>query len=70
MLQAILDFVNTPLGNGLLFSALVFWPLWRMLVRAGFKPWPAVLVFVPVIGAVLVLGLLALRKWPVLAREE
>lgn len=47
-----------------LFNILTLWPLVRVYRRAGLSPWLALLVFVPVLGLTLVLGLLTLRRWP------
>ena len=50
------------------FNVLALWPLMRIFRRAGFAPWWALLIFVPVVGYVGVLGLLTLRRWP--ARKD
>ncbi|ALJ34173.1 hypothetical protein D9623_00855 [Azospirillum brasilense] len=47
-----------------LFNAAAVWPLMRIFRRAGFSPWWALVIFVPVIGLVGVLGLLTVRRWP------
>ncbi|HYD67892.1 hypothetical protein [Azospirillum sp.] len=47
-----------------LFNALAAWPLARVCRRAGLAPWWALLVFVPVVGLVLVMGVLTFRRWP------
>lgn len=46
------------------YALLVVWPLGRILRRAGFSPWLAGLVFVPLIGFLLVLMVLGHRPWP------
>ncbi|PWC55114.1 hypothetical protein [Azospirillum sp. TSO22-1] len=48
------------------FNVLAVWPLARICRRAGFAPWWAFLVFVPVVGLLLVWGMLTVRRWPVL----
>lgn len=48
----------------LVFNALAVWPLARICRRAGFAPWWALLVFVPVVGLLLVMGMLTFRRWP------
>ena len=47
-----------------LFNAVAVWPLMRIFRRAGFAPWWALLIFLPVVGLVLVLGILTVRRWP------
>ena len=54
--------------------ALNFWvglaalyPLIRIFRRAGLDPWPAVFVFVPVIGFAIVGSILAFKPWPRIA---
>ncbi len=47
-----------------LFNVLAVWPLMRIFRRAGFAPWWAFVIFVPVVGYIGVLGLLTLRRWP------
>jgi hypothetical protein len=44
--------------------AIIAIPVARVLMRAGFKPFWAVLLAVPVIGFLLCTLLMALRKWP------
>ena len=45
-------------------AVLVAVPVMRILMRAGFKPFWAVLLVVPDIGLILCAALLAFRKWP------
>ncbi|WP_448203618.1 hypothetical protein [Azospirillum sp. sgz302134] len=47
-----------------LFNAAAVWPLMRIFRRAGFAPWWALLIFLPVVGLVAVLGILTVRRWP------
>ncbi|MCW2238279.1 DUF805 domain-containing protein [Azospirillum canadense] len=47
-----------------LLCAAAIWPLMRVCRRAGFSPWWALLIFVPVVGQILVLGFLTVRRWP------
>lgn len=46
------------------FNVLAVWPLARICRRAGFAPWWALLIFVPLIGLLLVTGMLTFRRWP------
>lgn len=39
-------------------------PMWRILRRAGFHPAWSLLVFVPTIGLLAVLAVLAFNRWP------
>ncbi len=45
-------------------AVLMAAPVARILVRARFKPWWAVLLVVPDIGLILCAALLAVNKWP------
>lgn len=47
-----------------LFNLLALWPLARICRRAGFAPWWALLVLVPVVGLLLVMTMLMVRRWP------
>ncbi len=57
-------FLLTPTGAELLFGLIIVYPLWRICLRVGVTPWTALLVFVPVVGFVLVLAVLAIVRWP------
>ena len=52
------------------FNALAVWPLARICRRAGFAPWWALLIFIPVVGLLLVWGMLTFRHWPVLPQRQ
>jgi hypothetical protein len=43
---------------------LVIVPLWKIFGRAGFSPAWALLIFVPFLGYITALLLLAFRRWP------
>lgn len=58
-----LVFLNMVTSN-LLVSALLVYPLWRIHSRAGLHPALALLVFLPGIGLLAVLMVLALARWP------
>lgn len=47
-----------------LLSLLVVIPLWRVFGRAGLHPALSLLVFIPVFGFLIVLGVLAFTRWP------
>ncbi|CAK0743437.1 DUF805 domain-containing protein [Azospirillaceae bacterium] len=55
---------HNPLFGIMLFNVLSAWPFARILRRAGFRPWYALLVFIPAIGLLLVLAILGHRPWP------
>jgi uncharacterized membrane protein YhaH (DUF805 family) len=59
------DVVANPLFGVMLFNVATFWPLWRILRRAGLPPWWALLALIP-FGQVPVIGVLAHSRWPVL----
>jgi hypothetical protein len=52
--------------NSLLWGALTVWPFARILGRAGLPQMAALLAFVPLVGQVALLGILALKAWPTL----
>ena len=45
-------------------GALIIVPLWRILARAGLPPYLALVSIVPLLGHVVVEGLLAFTPWP------
>lgn len=54
----------------LLMVALLAWPAWRVVVRAGLpRAWPLWLIL-PFLGPVIFVFLLARRPWPALPRPE
>ena len=64
----VLDIVSDPGFGVLVFNVLAVWPLWRVFRRVGLPPTQALLVFVPVLGLVLVIVILAIRAWPLVPR--
>jgi hypothetical protein len=52
--------ISAPLAFGL----LVIFPLWRIFRRAGFHPAWSLLIFLPYVGLLLVLAMLAFARWP------
>ena len=63
MLEPLLTFVQTPIGHALLFGGMTVVPFVRIFRRAGLPGWPAVFMFVPLAGLVIVFGILAVLKW-------
>ena len=47
-----------------LLSLLVIIPTWRIFVRAGFSGALSLLHFVPVVGSLVVMAILAFSDWP------
>jgi hypothetical protein len=39
-------------------------PSWRILRRTGLSPWLSLLSFVPMIGTIAILWIIAYRRWP------
>ena len=67
--RTVQDMVGIGPGVGvMLFNALAVWPLWRIFRRVGRTPHLAWLVFVPVIGLLVVVAVLALVRWPLIPR--
>lgn len=60
------DFIMTghPLIKYYLFTLIIAVPVIRVLQRAGFKPYWALLLGVPDVGLILCTAVLALKKWP------
>ena len=64
-----IDFSVIDPGRGaLLFDLAALWPLMRIFRRTGLAPAFALLVFVPVIGLLVVVAVLALARWPLIPR--
>jgi uncharacterized membrane protein YhaH (DUF805 family) len=52
------------LGTELIIAILLIVPVWRIFSRAGFSGSWSLLLFVPFIGLMLIMLLLAFRAWP------
>jgi hypothetical protein len=63
MICPVLSFCN-PWLLYWLFAALSLLPLWRLFRRAGLKPYPALTVFIPLIGFAVALSCLGFPRWP------
>lgn len=61
---------TAPILNYLLIVALTFYPAWRILKRAGFNSSWAICTFVPALGPLILILLLAFSDWPVLKKEK
>lgn len=51
------------------FAAIIFYPVWRTLRRAGMKGAVAGVVLIPYIGLTVAVAWLALRPWPAMNKE-
>ncbi len=47
-----------------IFALVVIYPLSRICLRAGLPLWPALLVFIPIIGPPITAYLMAFSRWP------
>jgi hypothetical protein len=47
-----------------IFALVVIYPLSRIFLRAGLPLWPALIIFVPIVGQVVPAYLLAASRWP------
>jgi hypothetical protein len=65
-----MSYLQTPFGHYELFALLAFVPLWRLFRRAGLAAWPALTVFVPMVGLALAGSALAFPKWPALPEKK
>jgi uncharacterized membrane protein YhaH (DUF805 family) len=65
----------TPIGVAGVFDVIsvLFWvvlitvtmvPSWQILRRTGLSPWLSLLSFVPMIGTIVILWIIAYRRWP------
>lgn len=55
---------------GTLIGGLILvYPLWRIFGRVGLSPYFSLLIFVPLIGGLAVLAVLAFADWPAAPRE-
>jgi hypothetical protein len=60
---------NPALGI-LLFNVLIVWPLWRILRRAGLNPLWAFAALIPLVGDIIVFGVLTFSRWPALPARK
>lgn len=56
--------------GGLLFYAFLAYCFYRILLRVGYTPWAALLVFVPFVGQALLIAWLAFGRWPLFDQIE
>ena len=47
-----------------LFNALIIYPLWRIFRRAGLNAALSLMVFIPYVGLLIVILILAFSRWP------
>lgn len=51
--------------GALVGTLLVIIPLWKICARAGFNPALSLIALVPLLGLLIVAGILAFAEWPV-----
>ena len=61
--DTIVQLLQQPIGQYHAFVMLSFVPVARIFERAGFRPYWAMLLAVPMVGLIIVFATLALRKW-------
>ncbi len=52
------------LASYLVGAVILIYPLWRIFSRAGFKPALAFIIFLPYLGSLVVVLVLAFARWP------
>ena len=50
--------------SAILVGLVLIYPLWRIFSRAGLAPALSLFVFVPFVGGLIVLAVLAFSRWP------
>lgn len=53
-----------------LISLIVIAPAWKICGKAGFNPYLSLVVFIPFLGLVILLLILAFANWPILKRND
>jgi hypothetical protein len=56
--------------GGLLLYAFLAYCFYRILLRVGYTPYAALLVFVPIVGQAILIAWLAFGRWPLLDHAE
>ena len=54
-----------PLGQYYVVAGLLIIPVWRIVRNSGLDVRLALLLFAPFLGWLIVLGILAFRRWPI-----
>ena len=54
---------NVVIGP-IVFALFFFVPLWKIFGKTGHSPWLALLPFVPIVGGIVCLIILAIGRWP------
>ena len=62
--------MNPVILGALLFYGFLAYCFYRILLRVGYTPWAALLVFVPFVGQTMLIAWLAFGRWPLLRRVE
>jgi hypothetical protein len=50
--------------GSIILSVLLAFPFYRILAKAGLNPAIAFVLFIPVLGYLIILGVLAFMEWP------
>ncbi|TAL39735.1 MAG: hypothetical protein EPN97_01895 [Alphaproteobacteria bacterium] len=61
---AVSEMLHNSLSQYYISAMLVMAPAVRIFMRAGFKPWPALLLLIPYVGPIFAAAYLAFIKWP------
>ena len=61
--------MGDPLGN-LIVTILIVVPFWRICRRAGFHPALSLIAIIPLLGFIIVAGVLGFATWPTLKNRE
>ncbi len=62
--------ISLGLGDYVFWTILQVIPAWKIFGRAGLSPFWSLLVFIPVLGALIALVVLAMSTWPKERRTE
>jgi hypothetical protein len=61
--------MGDPLGN-LIVTILIVLPLWRICRRAGFHPALSLIAIIPLLGFIIVAGILGFATWPTFKNHQ
>ncbi len=68
MIETLSSLLSNSVTQYYIFVLIMLWPMARIFRRAGFAPWWAAVLAVPMMGYLLCAGLLTLRRWPANAK--
>lgn len=61
-MEGVILAIGVFFGLAVLFA--ITYGFWRIFKRAGFNPLMSLIIFIPTVGVVLVLCILAFARWP------